>query len=147
MADYSEIRHISPSIAFLFAHLGALLDSSSSPLGVLPHCSSDPYSQIGDFAVGDSGLGLAFSDLYPLLHQSLVWFKSVRGIFRREHMGSEVRSGDEERDSSPGISTAGAGANTTTSVPSTSASSPSFHALKEKCSLKIDVFNKFRDRF
>ena len=147
MADYFEIRHISPSIAFLFARLGALLDSSSSLLGVLPHHSSDPYPQIGDFAVGGSGLGLALGDLYPLLHQSLVWFELVRGVFRREHMRFEVRSGSEERDSTPGIGMARAGADTTTSVPSTSTSSPSFHALKEKCSLRIDVFNKFRDRF
>ena len=62
-------------------------------------------------------------------------------------MGSEVRSGNEERDSSPSIGTAGARANIATSVPSTSASSFSFHAFKDKCSLKIDVFNKFRDRF
>ena len=48
---------------------------------------------------------------------------------------------------SPSIGTAGAGADTATSVPSTSASSPFFHALKDKCSLKIDVFSKFRDRF
>ena len=32
-------------------------------------------------------------------------------------------------------------------LPSTSATSRPFHALKEKCSLKVDVFNKFRDRF
>ena len=70
-------------------------------------------------------------------------------------MGFEVRSGDEERDSSPGIGTAGEGANIATSVPfsapssflpSTSALSPFFHALKEKCTLKVDVFNN-RDRF
>ena len=150
MADYSEIRHISPSIAFLFARLGALLDSSSSLLSV------HPYPQIGDFVVGDSGLGLALGDLYPLLHQSLVWFKSMREVLRREEMGSKVRLGDEERDSSPDIGTAGEKADTTTSapsstpsppLPSTSTSSPSFHALKEKCTLKVDVFNKFKDRF
>ena len=150
MADYSEIRHISPSITFLFARLGALLDSSSSPLSV------HPYPQIGDFVVGDSGLGLALGDLYPLLHQSLVWFKSMREVLRREEMGSEVRLGDKERDSSPDIGTARERANATTSAPSstpspslpfTSTSSPSFHALKEKCTLKVDVFNKFRDRF
>ena len=156
MANYSEIRHISPSIAFLFARLGALLDSSSSPLGVLPYCSSNPYPQIGDFVVGDSGLSLALGDLYPLLHQSLVWFKSVRRVLRRQEMGSKVRLGNEERDSSPDIGMAGEEADTATSapssapsssLPSTSASSPSFHALKEKCTLKVDVFNKFRDRF
>ena len=71
-------------------------------------------------------------------------------------MGSEVRSGDEERDSSPDIGRVREGVNTATStpssapspsLPSTSASSPSFHALRKKCTLKVDVFNKFRDRF
>ena len=66
MVDYSEIRHTSLSIAFLFAHIRALIDSSSDPLGVLSYSSSDRYPQIGDFAIGDSGLGLALGDLYPL---------------------------------------------------------------------------------
>ena len=50
--------------------------------------------------MGDSGLDLALGDLYLLLHQSLSWLKSVRGVFRRENMGSEVRSSDLERGSS-----------------------------------------------
>ena len=32
-------------------------------------------------------------------------------------------------------------------LPSTSATSRPFHNLKEKCTLKLDVFNRFRDRF
>ena len=32
-------------------------------------------------------------------------------------------------------------------LPSTSATPRPFHALKEKYTLKVDVFNKFRDRF
>ena len=32
-------------------------------------------------------------------------------------------------------------------LPSTSTTSHPFHVLKEKCTLKLDVFNKFRDRF
>ena len=68
MVDHSEIRRISPSIAFLFARLGGLLDSSSDPLGVPSHRSSDQYPQIGDFVVGDSGLDLLLGDLYLLLH-------------------------------------------------------------------------------
>ena len=71
-------------------------------------------------------------------------------------MRFEVRSGSEERDSTPGIGMARAGADTTTSVPSSlpSSSHPStfatphpFHALKEKFTLKVDIFSKFRDRF
>ena len=156
MVDYSEIRHTSPSIAFLFAHLGALLDSSSDPLGVLPYYFSDQHPQIGDFVVGDSGLGLVLGDIYPLLHQSLAWFKSVRGALRRENMGSEVRLSDQERGLSSSVGTAGVRIDIATSVPSPvpSSSLPSifasshpFHALKEKCTLKADVFSKFRDRF
>ena len=47
MVDSSEIRRTSPSIAFLFACLGALVDSRSDMLGAFP--SSDPYPHIGDF--------------------------------------------------------------------------------------------------
>jgi len=80
MVDYAEFRHTSPSITFLFARLEGLLDSSG-----------DRYPQIGDFIVGGSGLDLALGNLYPLLQQSLSWFKSVCGVLRREKMGSEVR--------------------------------------------------------
>ena len=145
MVDYAEFWHTSPSIAFFFACLGGLLDSSS-----------DWYPQIGDFVVGDSGLDLALGNLYLLLQQSLSWFKSVCGVLRRENMGFKVRLSGQERGSSSGMATDGAVTDTTTSVPSSAPSSilpststnpSSFHALKEKCALKEDIFNKFRDRF
>ena len=47
MVDSFDIRRTSPSIAFLFARLGALVDSRSDMLGAFP--SSDPYPHIGDF--------------------------------------------------------------------------------------------------
>ena len=156
MVDHFEIRRTSPFIAFLFARLGGLLDSSSDPLGVLLHCSSDQYPQIGDFVVGDSGLDLALGNLYPLLHQSLSWFKFVRRVFRRENIGSEVRLSDPKRDLSSNVGADGAGTNTATFVPTSVPSSSlppasttlrSFHALKEECTSKADVFVKFRDRF
>ena len=152
--DSSKIRRTSPSIAFLFAHLGTLVDSHSDTLGVFS--SSDLYPHIGDFVVAGSGLGLVLDDLYPLLHNSLIWFKSIREALRRENMGSEVGSDNLERNSSSHVGTVGAGVDTATSTPSgvPSSSHPSasdtlhsFHALKEKCSLKIEVFNKFRDKF
>ena len=134
---------ISPSITFLFTRLGGLLDSSG-----------DRYPQIGGFVVGDSGLNLALGDLYPLLHQSLSWFKLVCGVRRREDMGSELGSSGQKRGSSFGMVADGAIRDMATSVPpslsilsSTSTTSRPFHALKEKCTLKLDVFNKFRDRF
>ena len=95
-------------------------------------------------------------DLYPLLYQSLTWFKSVCGVLRREIIGSEVRSSDLERGSSSSVGTARAGTDIATSMPSSTPSSshPSvfatscpFHALKEKCTLKADIFSRFRDRF
>ena len=152
MVYYSEIRHTSPSIAFFFTHLGTLIDSSSDQLGALSDCSSDQRLQIRDFVLGDISLGLVLGNLYPLLHQSLAWFKSVCRVLRRESIGSEVRSSDLETGSSSSAGTVGAETNTSTSVPSSShpsipATPQTFHALKEKCSLKVDTFSRFRDRF
>ena len=67
-------------------------------------------------------------------------------------MGSEVGSGDLEKGASSNVGREGTGVDTATSVPSSSQPSVlavvrSFHALKEKNSLKIEVFSKFRDRF
>ena len=63
---------------------------------------------------------------------------------------------DLERGSSSNVGMVEVGVDTATSPPSGAPSSfhpsafatpRSFHALKEKCSLKIEVFNKFRDKF
>ena len=71
-------------------------------------------------------------------------------------MGSEVGSGDLERGSSSNVGGEGVEVDIATSVPSHAPSSSHppapaitrpFHALKEKCSLKIEVFSKFKDRF
>ena len=67
-------------------------------------------------------------------------------------MGSEVGSGDLERGASSNIGREGIGVDTATFAPSSSQPSVpavvrAFHALKEKCSLKIEVFSKFKDRF
>ena len=137
MVGYTKFRNISPFIAFLFARLGGLLDSSG-----------DRYPQIGDFVVGDSGLNLALGDLYPLLHQSLSWFKLIRGVLRQEDMGSDLGSSGQERGSSSGVVTDGAVRDISTSVPSSSSILPStsttsrpFHALEEKCTLKLSLIS------
>ena len=67
-------------------------------------------------------------------------------------MGSKVGSGDMERGVSSNVGEEGIVVDTATSAPSSSQPSAptvacSFHALKEKCSLKIEVFSKFKDRF
>ena len=71
-------------------------------------------------------------------------------------MGSKVGLDNLERNLSSRVGTVGAGVDMATSTPSSvpSSSHPSasdtlhsFHALKEKWSLKIEVFNKFRDKF
>ena len=89
MVDSYKIKRTTPSVAFFFAHLRALVDSCSDTLGAFS--SSDQYPQIGDFVVVGSGLGLVLGDLYPLLHKSLACFKSIREDLRRENMGSKVR--------------------------------------------------------
>ena len=65
-------------------------------------------------------------------------------------------SGDLERGSSSNVGGEGARVDTATFVPShvplssyppTVAVARPFHALKEKCSLKVKFFSKFKDRF
>ena len=71
-------------------------------------------------------------------------------------MGLKERSGDLERGSSSTAGEEGAEVDTTTTVLScapSSSHSPApavvrpFHVLKENCSMKIEVFSKFKDRF
>ena len=137
--DYSNIRRISPSVAFFFTRLGVFIG-----------CSSGYYPQIGDFALGDSSLSLVLGDLYPLLCRSLSWFESVQGVLRRESMSSEVRSSDLEANLPYSASTGGVETNTTISIPLPSRPSTlprSFYALQEECSLREDTFLRFKDRF
>ena len=150
MVSYSEVQRTSPSVAFLFARLGALIESSAKPLGVLSPVGT--YLPIKGFVLSGGGLGLVLGDLYPLLYKSQVWFKSVREVLTREVMGSEVGSGDLERGAFSNIGEEGTRVDTATSAPSSSQPSVpavvhAFHALKENCSLKIEVFSKFKDRF
>ena len=71
-------------------------------------------------------------------------------------MGSEVGSGDLERGLSSNVGGEGVGVDRAISAPShvplssyppTVAVARPFHALKEKCSLKVKFFSKFKDRF
>ena len=78
MVGYSEVERTSPSVAFLFTRLGALLESSTDPLGALSPNGS--YLSTEGFVLSGSGLGLVLGDLYPLLYKSQVWFKFVREV-------------------------------------------------------------------
>ena len=118
MVGYSEVQHTSPFVAFLFTRLGALIESSAKPLGVLSPVGS--YPPIEGFVLSGSGLGLVLGDLYPLLYKSQVWFKSVQEVLRREVMGSEVGSGDLERGASSNVGREGTGVDMATSMPSSS---------------------------
>ena len=71
-------------------------------------------------------------------------------------MDFEGRSGDLETSLSSSVGTAGVETDTATSMPSSvpssshpsvSATSQTFHALKKECSLKEDTLSRFRDRF
>ena len=113
---------------------------------------SGHYSQVRDFVLGDSSLGLVLGDLYPLLCESLDWFGSVRKALRRKNMGPGVRLSDLETSLSSNAGMDGVEMDTATSIPSSflpSVPTPprSFHALKEECFLKEDTFIRFRDRF
>lgn len=57
MVDYSEVRHLFPSVSFFFARLRAFLESSGGH-----------YPQVDLFASRDSALRSVLTDLYPLLH-------------------------------------------------------------------------------
>ena len=80
MVDYSEVRHLSPSVLLFFARLEAFINSFGG------RCPT-----IEGFALGDSSLDLVLANLYPLLRQSQNWFKAVQRVLAEERMGSEVR--------------------------------------------------------
>ena len=62
-------------------------------------------------------------------------------------MGSDVGSGDLERGASSNLGREGTGADTATSTPLSFAGVRTFHALEEKCSLKVEVLSKFKIGF
>ena len=78
MVDSSEVRVVCPLISFLFARLGAFLDTSSDFLPL-----------IENFIFEGCGLGVVVGELFPVLSQSINWFGGLIG--ERKRM-SEVRS-------------------------------------------------------
>ena len=67
MVGYSEVQRTSPSVAFLFARLGALIESSAKRFGVLSPVGT--YPPIKVFVLSGGGLGLVLGDLYPIVVQ------------------------------------------------------------------------------
>ena len=154
MVDNFEVRRNFPSVAFLLARLGSLVELFGDLLGA--PSLADSYPVVEEFVSRGTELGSALGVLYPLLLESQAWFRSIKGHLREENMGLEEGLGDLERGSSSNVveEEAGIGATTTTiSRAPSSSHSPAlatvhrFHALKENCSLKVEVFSKFRDRF
>ena len=138
MVDNFEVRRNFPSVAFLFARLGSLVELSGDPLGAPSLAGS--YPLVEEFVSRGSGLGLSLGVLYPLLSESQTWFRSIRGLLREGGMGLEEGSGDLERGSSSNVVEEGAGINATTTALSrapSSSHSPApamvrqFHALKK----------------
>ena len=82
MVSSSEIRVVCPSVSFLFACLGASLDTSRAFLPL-----------VGDFVFEGCGLSVVLGELFPVLSQSLNWFE---GLVEERVRMSEVRSGELE---------------------------------------------------
>ena len=129
MVENSEVRQHCPSVSFFFTRLGAYLGSFSS------HCPP-----IEGFVSRDSSLGLVLVDLYPLLHQSLNWFRE---------MMSEVRSSELETGLSFSDDPVEVEVDTPAFGPSSSGQREIrfFHTLKEECALDADTLFRFTDRF
>ena len=141
LMDFSGIMHTSPSVSFSFVCLGAFIGYRSGS-----------YPPIKYFSLGDSSLSLVLGELYPLLCESLNWFKSVRGVLRREKMSSKVRSSDLVANLSSSAGTGEVETDVVVSRPSSScpfvpASPWPFYALQEECSLNQDTFHRFRNQF
>ena len=128
MVDSSEVRVVCPSVSFLFARLGASLDTSNAFLPL-----------IENFVFEGCGLRVVVGELFPVLSQSINWFGGL--IEERKRM-SEVQSSELET---------GLSSNDGPMEEDTTVSSPrevrAFHTLKEVCGLDADTLGRFKDRF
>ena len=76
MVDSSKVRVVCPLISFLFARLGAFLDTSSVF-----------FPLIENFIFEGCGLGVVVGELFPVLSQSINWFG---GLIEERKRISEV---------------------------------------------------------
>ncbi|KAL4621499.1 hypothetical protein ACB092_06G232600 [Castanea dentata] len=124
MIGSSEVWTICPLISFLFARLGGFL-------GVFPN--------LEDFVFEGNSLGVVVANLFPLLCQSVNWFKN---LLREWVEMSEVRTSELET----GLSSSDDLMEGDTAV-STFREVRAFHALREVCGLDFETLGRFRDRF
>ncbi|KAK9985933.1 hypothetical protein SO802_030884 [Lithocarpus litseifolius] len=82
MVDSSVVREVSPSVSFVFAHLGASLDTSSAFLPL-----------VRNFVFEGCSLRVVVGELFLVLSQSVNWFG---GLVEKGRKMSEVRSSDLE---------------------------------------------------
>ena len=128
MVDSSKVRVVCPLISFLFARLGAFLDTSSVF-----------FPLIENFIFEGCGLGVVVGELFPVLSQSINWFG---GLIEERKRISEVWSSELET---------GLLSNDGPVEEDTVVSSPrkvrAFHALEEVCGLDANALGRFKDRF
>ena len=130
MVSSSETRTFCPSISFLFTRFGASVSVSRT------FCPS-----IEGFVVKGSSLGVVLADLVLLLRQSVDWFKDLVG--ERRGM-SEMRFSDLET----GLSSSDDLVEMEEDIVASSLKEVrAFSALGEKCSLDIETFYRFSNRF
>ena len=146
MVEFFEVRNLCPSVSFFFARLGAFLEASS---GHCPH--------VGLFVSRDSAFRPVLTSLYPLLHQSLNWYRLLCAMSMEEGPRSVVRSSEMEMGLSSSdkmakmeidiVASKPSSSKPSSSKPSYSKNPRSFHALNEPCGLDENTLFRFRDRF
>ena len=128
MLSSSEVRALCPSVSFLFTCLGASLGifHNFCPL-------------VEEFIGGENSLSLVIADLFPLLRQSVGWFKDLMSDLRAM---SEVRSSQLETrlSSSDDLMEE----DTTVFTPRVVRA---FSTLDKECGLDAETVSCFRDRF
>ena len=130
MVGSTEVRVACPSISFLFTCLGSSLGVSRALLFL-----------IEDFVFEGSSLSVALADLVPLLCQSIDWFE---GLVSERGAMSKVRSSELEIGLSSSDNPVEVGEDTIVSIPREVGA---FSALREECSLDVEILSRFSNRF
>ena len=128
MVGRSEVRTLCPSISFLFTRLRAFLGISRT------FCHL-----VEGFVFGGSSLSVVLANLFPLLRQSVDWFKELVGEWRvmSELRSSELEMSLSSSDDPVKEETAAFGLKEVRA----------FSALEEECGLDAKTLFRFQDRF